>query len=183
MALIEIYHTVADYYSVDPDWTAGEAIIEGQWVALETVSGNTYAKIADGATDRVIGVAGDTMSNTVSGTPYAASVVVNAAGATRQTENRVSDFFNETLASGRITVYQGAGKFATDQYATGVTFAVGEQCYADGSGDLTNANAGNGQVLGTCVGTPSAFPSGVPGTDISGSISLGTYVTFVLTIN
>jgi hypothetical protein len=183
MALIEIYHTVADMYAVDPDWTDTEAIIEGQWVALESVSGNIYAKRADGRTERVIGVAGDTMSNTVSGTPFAASVVVNPAGATRQTENRVSDFFNETLASGKITVYHGAGKFATDMYATGVTFTVGQQCFVTAAGNLTNANAGTNQVVATCVAPPAAWPSGVPGTDVQGSISLGTYVTFVLTIN
>ena len=179
MALIEIYHIVADYYDVDPDWTAADAIIEGQWVALETVSSVVYAKRADGTTETVIGVAGDTMSTATAGTPYAAQVLVNPAGATRWTQNRVSDYFNETLASGKITVYTAGGKFATDQYAA-VTFAAGERLYVDASGDLTNVDAGNGQIVGTCVAPIAAYPSGVPGTDIDGSMTLGNFVTFTL---
>ena len=116
MALIEIYHVVADMYAVDPDWTSSEAIIEGQWVALETVSITVYAKRATGVSDVVIGVSADTMSTTQAGTPYAAQVLVNPAGQQRWTQNRVSDYFNETLASGRITVYTSGGKFATDRY-------------------------------------------------------------------
>lgn len=179
MALIEIYHVVADMYAVDPDWTAAEAIIEGQWVALETISSNVYAKRADGSTELVIGVAGDTMSTATAGTPYAAQVLVNPAGATRWTQNRVSDYFNETLASGLITVYTSGGKFATDQYAA-VTFVAGTRLYVDANGDLTNVDAGNAQVVAICVAPIAMYPSGVPGTDIDGSMSLGNFVTFKL---
>jgi hypothetical protein len=180
MALIEIYHVVADMYDVDPDWTNAEAIIEGQWVALESVSGSIYAKRADGTDERIIGIAGDTMSNTTSGTPYATAVLVNPAGNTRQTENRVSDMFNETLASGKITVYNAGGKFATDQVRSGVTFTVGQALYCDAAGNTTNADAGNAQIVGICVDPVSAYPSGVPGTDVEGSISLGNYLTILI---
>jgi len=182
MALIEIQHVVADMYAVDPDWTAAEAIIEGQWVALEAVAGVTYAKRCDGDADTAIGVAGDTMSNITSGTPYAASVVVNAAGGTRQTENRVSDFFNETLASGKITVYHSGGTFATNQFDADTVFVVGDNCYVTSTGNLTNDISTTAQIVGLCVGPIAAFPSGVPGTDVTGSITLGNYVTFKMLI-
>ena len=183
MALIPVFHVIPDEYEVDPDWTNTEAIIAGQWVALETVSGSVYATRADGSTDRVIGVSGDTMSNTTAGTAYAADVVVNSAGGTRSTQNRVSDYFNETMASGKLTVYHSGGKFHTDQYSTTVTFAAGEALYADANGDLTNADAGNAQIIGTCTQGVHAEPSGVPGTDTTdGSLSLGNYVTFILDI-
>lgn len=179
MALIEIYHVVADMYAVDPDWTT--AINEGEWVALTTSGTSVYAQRADGSTDRVIGVAGDTMSNTTPGTPYAAQLVVNAAGATRWTQNRVSDFFNETLASGKITVYTGGGKFATDKFVGAGAFAAGTELYVSTAGLLTSVDAGNSQVVAVSVAAAAAYPSGVPGTDTTdGSLSLGDYLTFIM---
>jgi len=93
MALIEVLHVAADMHLVDPDWATD--ILEGMWVSLTTVSGTVYAQRGDGSADWICGIAGDTQSNTTAATPYSAAVTINSAGATRQTENRVSDFFNE----------------------------------------------------------------------------------------
>jgi len=179
MALIEVLHVAADMHLVDPDWATD--ILEGMWVSLTTVSGTVYAQRGDGSADWICGIAGDTQSNTTAATPYSAAVTINSAGATRQTENRVSDFFNETIASGKITVYHAGGTFWTDQVRAGVTFAAGQQLYADANGRLTNADAGNGQVVADCTQGITAYPSGVPGTGTpDGSISLGNYVKIQL---
>jgi len=177
MALIEILHVCADMFEVDPDWTAVDAIIEGEWVSLQTVSGNVYAERADGVHE-VIGIAGDTMSDTTAGTPYAANVSVASNARQRSTQNRVSDYFNETLASGKITVYHSGGRFATDQLGN-VTFAAGQPVYADANGNTTNVATAAG-IVGIALGAAGAFPSGVPGTTIQGSMSLGTYLEFVM---
>ena len=176
MALIEIYHVVADMYPVDADWN-GANFLEGQVAQLSALG----EAIPGDATSVNLGIAGDTQSNTTSGTPYAASLIVNAAGATRQTENRVSDFFNETLASGLMTIYTSGGKFATDLFeATVDAAAPGDLLFCSANGLLTTTN-GTGPVVGVCVAAVQAWPSGVPGVDTTdGSLSLGDYVTFVL---
>jgi len=178
MALIEILHVCADMFEVDPDWTAADAIIEGEWVSLQTVSGNVYAERANGVHE-VIGIAGDTMSDTTAGTPYAANVGVSNNARQRSTQNRVTDYFNETLASGKITVYHGGGRFATDQLNAGVTFAAGQPIYADANGNTTNVASAAG-VVGIALGAAGAFPSGVPGTAVLGHMSLGTYLQFIM---
>jgi len=175
MALIEQYHVVADQYPVDPDWTT--AIEEG---SLVTIDANGLVALCN-ATFRVLGVAGDTLSSSASGTPYAANIIVSGSGAARSTENRVSDFFNETLASSLMTVYHSGGRFATDQYVTAVTFAPRDILYSNAAGLFTNVNGG-GTVVGTCVAAPSLYPSGVPGTAVDQSMSLGTFLDFILDI-
>lgn len=180
MALIEIQHVVASNFDVDPEWAGTADTMEGMFVSL---SSGAFAAVADGTTDRVIGVAGDTQSNDTAGTPYSDSLVINASGATRQTQNRVSDFYNETLASGKITVYHSGGVFATDQYETGASTAdPGTALYVSANGKLVNADAGNGQIVATVVKAFGAADSGVPGVDVNGSISLGNFVTFKLEI-
>lgn len=178
MALIEIYHVVADMYPVADSQT----IREGMAISLNT---DGEAEAAN-ATDVVFGIAGDNTASSSTdankATPYSANLTIGASGASQKwTENRVSDAYNETLASGKMTVYTGGGKFATDQYAA-VTFAVGEGLYSDANGLLTNVDGG-GSVVGTVVATPTAYPSGVPGTDTTdGSLSLGTFLTFILNV-
>jgi len=176
MALIEIYHVVADMYPI----AASQSIREGMCVGLNT---DGEAEAAD-ATAQIFGIAGDntvvSASNTDKSTPYSAALVTGASGAsTKWTENRVADAYNETTASGKMTVYTGGGKFATDQYAD-VTFVVGNALYSDANGKLTNVDGG-GSIVGTVVALPTAYPSGVPGTDtVDGSLSLGTFLTFIL---
>ena len=186
MALIEIYHVVADYYKVDPDWSAD--VEEGRLARVVESGDEEYVALAT-ATD-VLGVMGDTHSTTTGGTPYADDLVIGAHGSvanptakTRSTENRVSDMFNETLASGEMTVYHSGGKFATDQYDTGATnpYTAGAKLYSTAAGLLTSDGAGD--VVGKVVKAPKAYPSGVPGADTEdGSLSLGTYLTFVLSL-
>jgi hypothetical protein len=179
MALIEVYHVVADMYPVDPD--TNPLIIEGMHVMLDS---NGNAQIGNGALgEYAVGVAGDSSTQeTTAGrnnTPYQSDLIINAAGATRSTENRVSDMFNETLSSGLITVYQGGGKFHTDQYVTTDGFLPGDPCWVNAGGLITTVAAANNQVVGIATVAPRAYPSGVPGTATSdGSMSLGFYVTF-----
>ena len=185
MALIEIYHVVADMYPVDADWD-GTNFLEGQMVSLSALG---EAQPATNATF-VIGVAGDTQSNTTSATPFGSQVnadgstglIINGAGATRQTSNRVSDFFNETLASGRMTVYNSGGKFATDLFEADVDAAVpGDLLYSSANGLLTTVAGLN--IAAVCVAAVQAWDSGVPGVDTAnGSMSLGDYVTFKLLV-
>jgi hypothetical protein len=179
MALIPVQHVVADQYPTDPDWdfTVNGTIEAGQCVELGATG---FVQLVDTAGDRVLGIAGDNLMNAGGGTPYAANLTIGAGG-NRQTstQNRVSDFFDETVASSLLTVYTGGGRFLTDQYSD-LTYAANEQLYTDANGNISNVNAGAGVVVGVCVTVPGAYPSGVPGTDVSGSITLGNYIEFVL---
>jgi hypothetical protein len=171
MALVEIFHVVADQYDV----SSSADITEGM-VVMQNSSGEIIAATG-GASTRALGVAGDTKSS-APGLP-----AVSADAGVNDFVNRVSDpFVNETAASGKMTVYHAGGTFATDQYDTGVTFAVGEALYSNASGALTNVSSANSQVVGTVVAVPGPFPSGVPGTDtgLNGDISLGTFIQFKL---
>jgi len=162
MALIEIYHVVADNYAVD---TNTLAIKEGMFVALNSTAG--VRRVTTGDSGKVLGVAGDTKSTSAAALP----------GVYPGWQNRVSDSFDETKASGKLTVYHSGGKFATDQFvdsgmtAPGLLLAVSES-----TGTLT---------LGTSSGTvkdqatvamltraAGVYPSGVPGTDLNGDMAL-----------
>jgi hypothetical protein len=154
---------------------------------LATSGGNVFAYRSTATA--VLGVAGDTQSSTSTGSEWSDNVVIGASGSvvapvakTRATSNRVSDMFNETAASGKVTVYHGGGTFATDQYVA-LTYAVGEKLYSNGSGQFTNVDAGSAVNVGIVVKTPSSWPSGVPGADTNdGSTSLGTFLTFKLLV-
>lgn len=182
MALIVRHHNIASQFAVDPAHNITTTPIQqGRLVKLDT---NGYVQRATGTT--VIGVAGDSLANDAGHTAWAADVVINAAGGTASTQNRVSDGFNETLASGKMTVYFGGGEFYTDQYVTSPTATwntPGATVYSSSTGLLTTDNAGSDRVVGYLVHGPSAYPSGVPGTDTSdGSLSLGTFVHFILAL-
>ena len=178
MALIEIYHVVADHYPVD----AASTIVEGDVVTLNA-AGNVV--LATTTSNVPLGIAGDSKSTT-GGTPFHADLVINASGGVRSTENRVSDFFDETSASGRMTVYTSGGKFASNRYETvnagvPVTYTVGAPLFVNDSGALTTRNTATHRV-GTVVAVPGPFESGVPGTDVNGSMTLGNFVTFILNV-
>lgn len=184
--LIPLYYTIPDYVDVNPNWVT--QILQGTVLTTTTVGTNTYVAAAT-ATSTVLGLAGDTLSNTTAGIPYAANVVIGSTGTiaspnanVRSTENRVSDLFNETIASGKMTVYHGGGRFADDQYDTTQSYSTGQKLYSNASGLVTNVSGG-GDRIGTVILTPQAYPSGVPGTGTaSGSTSLGTFLTFSLII-
>lgn len=179
MALIPVYHVVPSYYDVDPTTLAAigtTPIKMGMFIGLDATSGG--AIIADGTNSakKAIGIAGDSAGTTNDYTPYAADLVISGSGATRRTQNRISDYFNHTAGSNKLTVYHSGGEFLTDQY-TGAGFTPGCIVYCN-SGGLA-ASSGT-QKAGRCVSAPAAYPSGVPGTDVAGSISLGTYLRFHL---
>ena len=186
MAVYPIYQMIADMYDM-----GSEAITAG--MAVKFGSGDDAGKIvkATAAHDTangvfVLGMAGDSNTTTGPNTPYAAALKIGSNGSgSRYTQNRVSDMYNETLASGKITVFTGGGKFYTDQF-TGTTsdLAVGKLVTA-GSGGKWVATTVAAAVRGVVFSAPAAFDSGVPGTDVTakGSMSLGTYVGIILLNN
>jgi hypothetical protein len=169
MALVELYHVVADFYDVN----SAADVVEGMF--LQQNSSGELILATGGAGTKALGVAGDTKS-TAPGMPK-----VN--GSSDNFVNRVSDpFVNESSASGKMTVYHSGGKFATDQYDDGVSYTVGDDLFVGSDGKLTSASSANSQVVATVVAVPGPFDSGVPGTTVNGSLSLGTYLVFKLEI-
>lgn len=171
MALIERFIVVSDHISVK----AGEEIVEGDWVKLDSSSGSLIKCTTAG--EKPYGIAGDTKSTSVSGLPATNS---SSQGAF---VNRLSDSFDETKASGKLTVYHSGGRFATDRYGT-VSGTVGAPLYVDVNGKLTTTSAGAAVVVGTLISGPAAFDSGVPGIDTSnGSLQLtNNYIEFKLEV-
>tara|TARA_R110000824_G_scaffold148242_3_gene317850 strand:+ start:39378 stop:39887 length:510 start_codon:yes stop_codon:yes gene_type:complete len=169
MALIEKYHVVAAEKTVE----TGETIKEGQVVALNS-SGN--AVLQSSTNVKPYGLAGDTKSTSASAMP----------GISSGWQGRVSDSFDETSASGKITVYHSGGEFATDQFAANVSSGVtGADLYAI-DGDLVLGVQAGG-VVGVLTKAAGTYPSGVPGVDLNGDQALGgensnTYIEFKLTI-
>lgn len=187
MALIPVQHVIADMYEVDPDFT--NDTVMGMAVRLVESGSEVFVGRLTATSQLIFGIAGDTQSNTTAGTPYSADLVIgshrpNDSAQTRSTQNRVSDFYNETLASRKMTVYTGGGRFLTDQYDTTDTYVVGGSVGVVGASGLWADDGGNANSTnnpGVCVAQPYAYPSGVPGTDTAdGSLSLGNYLEIVL---
>lgn len=191
MAIIPVHHTIATQYAVA---SGSGNITEGMGVALAADTSddlNPYAKLPDANNGFTIGLAGDSKLSSTSGNAYSASVVVNGSGGTRTTANRVSDMFDETLASGKITVYMGVGEFLTDQFITAEFDAFGDNVAGaslyvtqDGpnAGKITTTSSNNGNKIGYLIAAQNSYPSGVPGTDINGSTSLGNFIRIALNI-
>jgi len=185
MAIIPVYHVVASYYTVHDN-----AVTAGMLARLVTNADAPEATFATGGiATRTIGIFGDTFSTTTAGTAYAANVIVNGVGATRSTQNRVADMFNETLASNRITVYHSGGEFYTDQFVTTDNFTIGAPLFPDALGLFTitasaelAATATGGRRVGTLIEIPGPYQSGVPGVDVRGSMTLGTFIRVKLDI-
>lgn len=185
MSLIEAFHTIATQLP-----TTATDIVEGMGVRLSAVSGSESRVVRGNATTFTLGIAGDSATTTGPNKPYGSSLVVNAQGGTRATQNRVSDFFNETVGSGKITVYTGIGEFYTDQFETG-TYTPGAKLYVSANGKLTPTDGG-GNCIGYTIDGPRAYPSGVPGVDdggvtgvtasVNGSLSLGNFLRFYMNI-
>lgn len=177
MALVEKFHVVA----AERDVASGETIKEGQLVSLNSLAEVVLAS----ANDAVYGIAGDTKSTSASAMP----------GVSAGWQNRVSDFFDETKASGKMTVYHSGGEFATDQFASNVSSAtVGDYLYGNASGVLDtvdesgddSSTAGVFPVARLTQGAGS-YPSGVPGIDVNGDQALSgensnTYIEFKLLV-
>ena len=179
MALIPIYHVVPSYYAMDPDQdTVTTPIIMGDFVTL-----NASQYVAVAVDDNAIGIAGDSAAADGGHTPYAADIIISGGGAVRSTSNRVSDFFDETRGSGKMTVYHSGGEFLTDRYAANPagSWQPGHLCYSSATGQLTpDAVDANSVPVGKIIHGPEDYPSGVPGVDIQGSMSLGQYARFKL---
>jgi len=182
MALIVEQHVIADMY-ITSAAAQSTGISAGMAIALNAAGEAIQATTALKA--KVVGIAGDSLLTTAGQTTaYSAQVTIGAVDAdtarTRWTSNRVSDMYDETLASGKITVYNGGGKFwLSDDLLTDVaTQAVGDLLIADDGGLMETADAigtETGVIVGRVVGIPQEYPSGVPGTDTTdGSIALGT---------
>lgn len=179
MALVEEFHVVADEF----DLNASVTVIEGDIVMF---NGSAEIILAtNGASSRPIGIAGDTSSTTTCGMP---GVTIGGSGGTavgnKGFSNRASDPFNESTASGKVTVYHGGGKFATDRYvaAPSPSWASALPLYSDSVGQWTTAVSTATVVCGVCAAAPAAYRSGIPGTDVNGDQSLGTFIELVLSL-
>jgi len=194
MALIPKYHSVVGQYPIDPadisavnSGTNTNAIVQGMVVGLNTSGYVKKSTIAAG-TAPPIGLAADTLHSARGYNAYSDSLVVNSAGARKYTQNRVSDYFNETLGSGLMTVYLVGGEFYTDQ-VSGAVASAGLALYAEpgGTGLVTSSSAGSAVQIGRTTTGLINYPSGVPGVD-GGSASdysmpLATqFVGFILSV-
>ena len=180
MALIVEYHVIADMYPV-----GATSINAGM---LVTLTADLVVPATSGAAT-AIGIAGDSrLTSEGQTTAYSDQVRIGAAGgATRYTENRVSDFYNEALASQKMTVYNGGGKFWVSSdlidSSSGISAITLLEVSNGTSGNWMTVSGGTAanEHVGTAVGASQAYPSGVPGTDTTdGSITLGNYVPIIL---
>jgi hypothetical protein len=168
MALVEKYHVVAALYAVDRT-SPNNDIVEGQWVFLNGANGVRRVDATANAVLQALGVAGDTKSASMSGMP----------GVTGQWQSRASDYFDETKASAKITVYHSGGEFATDQFVDTNMDAtkLGHYLKLNTAGVLVYdaATPTFGQSVAQLTRASGAYPSGVPGTDVglNGDIALG----------
>jgi len=183
MALIVEYHVIADMYPV-----SSSAVTAGMIVTLNSAGQIVPAPTSTSSPKvRSIGIAGDSsLTSAGQSTAYSAQVVIGANGAgTRWTENRVSDFYDETVASQKITVYNGGGKFwiSEDLFDAASSVAPGTALGISGTtaGEWEDSSVTDDDICAIAVGSNTAYDSGVPGSDTSdGSISLGNYVPLVL---
>jgi len=184
MALIVEYHVVADMYPV-----GATAISAGMLVGF---TNNLIVPSTADPDQQSIGIAGDSaLAAEGQTTAYSAQLTIGSnGGGTRWTENRISDFYDETTASQKITVYNGGGKFwvsstlfDNDGASCSAGLLIGSGTIA---GDWTDTAVTDDDVCGLCVGAVQGYDSGVPGTDVTngsgGSMTLGDYVPVVLRI-
>ncbi len=206
MALIEVFHVVASNLPVDANYSVD--IPMGSLLTLNTSTPNEgYVTLANGD-DPVavpVGIAGDTRSSGVTNysessarsrnpkTSLEGALVTGAWGASQRfMDGRVSDNYNEVLASGKMTVYHSGGEFWTDQYeivrsngSTLANYLPGTPLFASGSesaalsyepegqrigrftdeASLANGATGSVWAAGVTLTAPTSYPSGVPGTE------------------
>lgn len=189
MALIPKYHTAVAVFAIDPaditSLNAGGAestyaIYQGMVVGLNS---SGYVKKASNA-QLPLGLAGDSLAVAGGHMPYQADLIINPAGGKKSTQNRVSDYFNETLGSGLMSVYIVGGEFYTDMYVSGSAFVVGTAVKASnatpGKVDMSGSTS-----IGYCTTVVAGYPSGVPGAinAVDYSMPLATsFMSFVLSV-
>ncbi len=195
MALIEVFHVVAASHTILPD--EAPDIPQGALVGISN-GGNVHL---NQGTQFALGIAGDSRSDGITSfspesgaalsrnpkTSLTGALVIGSFGSQRRfTQGRVADNFNETTASGKMTVYHSGGEFWTDQYETihsnGTTIAdyvpmsplyCSDASETPGSGDVEANNGGRftdqssviNQFVGFVLAGPTNYPSGVPGTE------------------
>jgi len=168
MALVEKFHVVAAERAV----ATGQTIREGQCVCLNTLGHVVLEGVADTETADTVyyvtyGIAGDTKSTTASYMP----------GVSTGWQNRVSDYFDETKASAKMTVYHSGGEFATDQFAANVGSATPYTALYAKNGILDTSGEGGNGIIAYLTQAAGYYPSGVPGVDVNGDQALGGQVT------
>jgi len=185
MALIVEYHVNADMYKVANDAT----IDGGMLLELDEENGETVVKPAAGGArgQAIIGVAGDSSREAnARNNAYSDEVLLGAGNNTMFTQSRVSDFFNETLASDKVTVYHGGGKFwiSDDLCDASGDLGVNQSLTSDSGGKWARLdNDIDADSVAICVSATKGYDSGVPGTDLPiGSMTLGDFFGVVLRI-
>jgi len=163
MALIEKFHVVAAERAVADTQT----IKEGQVVSLNAAG--EVVLHTNGTFYIPYGIAGDSVQTAASYMP----------GVVAGWQNRVSDYFDETKASAKMTVYHSGGEFATDQLHANVaaitTMTNGPvSLYANaGMLDTVEVMGQVGGVVAKLLSIPGTYASGVPGVDLNGDQALG----------
>ncbi len=170
MALIERYHVVAASKTV----AAGETIKEGMIVSLDSEGQVVKQNVTEAIP---YGIAGDTKATAASAMP----------GIAAGWQNRVSDYFDETKASTKMTVYHSGGEFATDQFTSNVSSAVINAPLYAVDGLFHTADTQSSGIVARLTVTAGSVASGVPGTDINGDQALSgdntnTYIEIKLLV-
>ncbi len=192
MALIPKHHVQVGQFDIDPAdvtavnaGTANAEIKAGMAVGLDS---NGYVKKSGNGSNysvnSFIGIAADNFAGSSASSAYTANIVVNPAGGVKASQNRVSDYFNDTLGSGKMSVYTSGGEFYTDQYVS-QAFTPGALIYADVGGSNNGkftTTVGSNIACGRITSAANSYPSGVPGTTVDGSLSLGTFISFILAL-
>ncbi len=159
MALIEKFHVVAAERTV----ATGQSIREGMIVSLNA---NGEIVVQGAANPVPYGIAGDSKLTSSSAMPGVAS----------GWQNRVSDYFDETKASGKMTVYHSGGEFFTDQFSAAVTaltpLAYNALYAVDGILDPVNTQASG--AVARLLKLAGQVGSGVPGVDVNGDQALSS---------
>lgn len=177
MALIVHQYSVTDQYKVEPTWdfSSDGEIPAGRLVSLDS---DGYVRLAND--ENPMALAGDALIESGKQSAFSADLVVSPSGRKISSQNRVSDAYDETLASGEMTVYTTGGVFFTDQYKTDDTWAVGDAVYSTATGTFTNtALDSDSRKVGYVLAVPTGYPSGVPGVDspaVENSMSLGNFL-------
>ena len=127
--------------------------------------------VYDGDTvDNFIGISADAKLDSNTQTSYSGTPVYSGATpSTRWTQNRIPDAYDNTWASGRITVFTGSStllftdQFDADAFGSGV--APGAAIYAGVDGKFTTEASGDIDKVAILMSGPAVVPSGIPGKD------------------